>query len=75
MFVYETCQHTRFALSNRKKDNGVDYVIYTENAYIELRYLRWAVMPNGQSLVYVNVIQNGRLEHVPDCVSLAIVAD
>ena len=40
MFVYETCQHTRFALSNRKKDNGVDYVIYTENAYIELRYLR-----------------------------------
>ena len=32
-------------------------------------------MPNGQSLVYVNVTHNGRLEHMPDCVSLAIVAD
>ena len=36
--------------------------MYTEYAYIKLRYLRWAVTPNGQSLVYVNVIQNGRLE-------------
>ena len=43
--------------------------MYTEYAYIKLRYLRWAVTPNDQSLVYVNVIQNGRLEHVPDCVS------
>ena len=48
--------------------------MYTEYACIKLRYLRWAVMPNGQSLVYVNVIQNGRLEHVPDCVSSASVA-
>ena len=48
--------------------------MYTEYAYIKLRYLRWAVTPNGQLLVYVNVIQNGRLEHVPDCVSSAIVA-
>ena len=31
-------------------------------------------MLNGQSLVYVNVIQNGRLEHVPDYVTSAIVA-
>ena len=29
---------------------------------------------NGQSLVYVNVIQNGHLERVPDFVSSAIVA-
>ena len=48
--------------------------MYTEYANIKLRYLRWTVAPNGQSLVYVNVIQNGRLEHVPDCVSSAIVA-
>ena len=48
--------------------------MYTEYAYIKLRYLRWAVTPNGQSLVYVNVIQNGRLENVPDFVSSAIVA-
>ena len=48
--------------------------MYKEHAYIKLRYLRWAVTPNGQSLVYVNVIQNGRLEHVPDCVSILIVA-
>ena len=31
-------------------------------------------MPNGQSLGYDNVIQNGRLEHMPDCVSSAIIA-
>ena len=49
--------------------------MYTEYAYIKLRYLRWAVTPIGQSLVNVNVTQNGRLEHVPDCVSSAIVAD
>ena len=48
--------------------------MYTEYAYIKLRYLRWVVTPYGQSLVYVNVIQNGRLEHVPDCVFSAIVA-
>ena len=48
--------------------------MYTEYAYIKLRYLRWAVTLNDQSLVYVNVIQNARLEHVPDCVSSAIVA-
>ena len=48
--------------------------MYTEYACIELRYLRWAVTFNGQSLVYVNVIQIGRLEHAPDCVSSAIVA-
>ena len=48
--------------------------MYTEYAYIKLPYLKWAVTQNGQPLVYVNVIQNGRLEHVPDCVSSAIVA-
>ena len=48
--------------------------MYTEYAHIKLPYLRWAVTPNGQSMVYVNVIQNGRLEHVLDCVSSAIVA-
>ena len=48
--------------------------MYAEYAYIKLRYLRWAVTPNGQSLVYVNVIINGRLEHVTDCISSAIVA-
>ena len=47
--------------------------MYTEYAYIKLRYLRGAVTPNGQSFVCVNVIQNGRLEQVPDCVSSAIV--
>ena len=47
--------------------------MYTEYAYIKSRYLWWAETPNGQSLVYVNVTQDGRLEHVPDCVSLAIV--
>ena len=26
----------------------------------------------GQSLAYVNVIHNGRLEHAPDCSSLVI---
>ena len=46
--------------------------MYTEHAYIKLRYLRWAVTPNSQSLVYI-VIQNGRLEHVQDCISSAIV--
>ena len=48
--------------------------MYTEYTYIKLRHLRWAVTPYGQSLVYVNVIQNGRLEYVPDCVSSGIVA-
>ena len=48
--------------------------MYIEYTYIKLRYLRWDVTPNGQSLVYFNVIQNGRLEHVPDCVSSAIIA-
>ena len=48
--------------------------MYKEYPDIKLRYLRWAVTPKGQSLVYVNVIQNGRLEHVPDCLSSAIVA-
>ena len=48
--------------------------MYTEYAYIKLRYLKWALTLNGQSLVYVYVTQNGRLEHVPDCVSSAIVA-
>ena len=48
--------------------------MYIEYAYIKLRYLRSAVTPSGQLLVYVNVIQNGRLEHVRDCVSSAIVA-
>ena len=45
-----------------------------EYAYIKLRHLRWAVTPNDQPLVYVKVIQNGRLEHLADCVSSAIVA-
>ena len=48
--------------------------MYTEYAYIKLRYLRWAETPNGNSLVYVNVIQNSRLEHMPDCVISATVA-
>ena len=48
--------------------------MYTEYASIKLRYLRWDVRPDGQSFVYVNVTQNGRLEQVPDCVSAAIVA-
>ena len=48
--------------------------MYTEYAYIKLRYLRWAVTPNGQLLVYVNVTQNGRLEHLQDYISSAIVA-
>ena len=52
----------------------VHEVMHTEYAYIKLRFLRWAVTPYGQLLVYVNVIQNGRLEHVLDCVSTAIVA-
>ena len=47
--------------------------MYTEYAYIKIT-LRWAVTTNGQSLVYVNAIQNDRLEYVPDCVSSAIVA-
>ena len=74
MSVYETCQHSRFALSNEKNDKVVHEVMYTEYAYIKLSYLRWAVTRNGHSLVYVNVIQNGLLEHMPDCVSSAIVA-
>ena len=48
--------------------------MYTEYAYIKLRYFRWAVTPTGQSLVDVNVTQNGRLESMPDCVSPAIDA-
>ena len=48
--------------------------MYTDYAYIKLRYLRWAVTPNGQSLVYVNVTQNGCLEHELECVSSVIVA-
>ena len=48
--------------------------MHTEYAYIKLRNLRLAVTPNGPSLVYVNVIKYGHLEHVPDCVSSAIVA-
>ena len=48
--------------------------MYTKYAHLKSRHLRWAVTPNGQSLVYVNVIQNGRLEHVPDCVTAGIVA-
>ena len=35
--------------------------MYPEYAYMKLRYSRWAVTPDGKSLVYVNVIQNGRL--------------
>ena len=46
--------------------------MYTKYAHIKLHYLRLAVKPNGQSLVFVNVIKNGRLEHVPDCVSTAV---
>ena len=48
--------------------------MYTEYAYIKLGYLKWAVTPNVHSLVYVNVIRNGRLEHVLDWVFSAIVA-
>ena len=57
-----------------KNVKGVHEVMYTEYAYIKLRYLRWAVNPNGKSSVYVNVIPDGRLEHMPDCVFSAIVA-
>ena len=42
--------------------------MYTEYACIKLRHLRLAETLNGKSLVYVKVIQNGRLKHVPDCV-------
>ena len=38
--VYETCQHSRFALSNAKNDKEVHKVMYTEYAYIKLRYLK-----------------------------------
>ena len=38
--VYETCQHSRFPLRNEKNDKGVHFVMYTEYAYIKLRYLR-----------------------------------
>ena len=48
--------------------------MYKEYAHVKLSYLRCAVTHNGQSLVYVNVIQNGRLEHMPDFISSAIVA-
>ena len=48
--------------------------MYEEYAYIKLRHLRWAVTLNGQSFVFVNFIQNGHLEHEPDCVSSALVA-
>ena len=48
--------------------------MYTEYACIKLRHLRWAVMPYGQSLLYVSLIQNGRLEHVPDCMTSVLVA-
>ena len=48
--------------------------MYTEYAYIKQRHLIWPVTTNDQSLGYVNVIQNGRLEHVPDWISLANVA-
>ena len=64
-------------LVSEKNDKAVHEVMHTEYAYIKLKlnYLRWAVTPNGQSLVYVNVIQNGRLEHVPDCVSSPFAKD
>ena len=42
--------------------------MYTEYAYIKLSYLRWTVMPNGQSLVYPNAIQNSCLERMSDCI-------
>ena len=48
--------------------------MYTEYAYIKLHYFKMSCNANGKSLVYVNVIQNGRLEHVPDCVFSAIAA-
>ena len=57
-----------------KKWWGARWLLYKEYAYTKLRYLRWAVTLNGQSLVYVNVIKKGHLEHKPDCVSSAIVA-
>ena len=38
--VYETCQHSRFALSKGKNVKGVHKVMFTEYAYIKLRYLR-----------------------------------
>ena len=53
---------------------GACWLMYKEYAYTKLRHLRWAVTLNGQSLVYVNVIQNGHLEHELNCVSTAIVA-
>ena len=50
--------------------------MYKEYAYVYIksRHLRRAVTLNGKSLVYVKVIQNGCLEHVPDCVFPATVA-
>ena len=47
--------------------------MYTEYAYVKSGYLRRAVTPNGLSMVYINVILNACLEHVPDCISSAIV--
>ena len=47
--------------------------MYIEYAYDKSRYLRWAVTPNDLSMVYINVIRNGRLEQVQDCISSAIV--
>ena len=37
---YKTCKHSRFALSNGINAKGVRSVMYTEYAYIKLRYLR-----------------------------------
>ena len=48
--------------------------MHQEYAYIKLRHKRWAVTLNDQFDVYDNVIQNGHLEHEPDCFSSAIVA-
>ena len=48
--------------------------MHQEHAYIQSCNLRWTVMLNDQFDFYVNAIQNGHLEHQPDCVSSAIVA-
>ena len=46
-----------FCFKLSKNEKVVHEVMYTEYAYLKLRCLRWAVTPNGQSLVYDYLIQ------------------
>ena len=40
--------------------------MYKEYAYTKIRHLSWVVTLNGQTLLYVNVIQNAHLKHEPE---------